>query len=77
MATQLPPALPPLATAGPARPARPGRHTAALLRLRLRAWWLSRRAAGAHPLAERVARGDWAALDQLLDELDGDSPALH
>ncbi len=77
MATQLPPALPPLTNAMPARPAQPGRQTVALLRLRLRAWWLSRRLAGAHPLAERIARGDWAALDQLLDELDGDSPTLH
>ena len=76
MATQLPPALPPLAKAVPARPARPGRPNVALLRLRLRAWWLSRRAAGAHPLADRIARGDWAALDHLLDELDGDAPTL-
>ena len=77
MATQLPPALPPLAKAMPARPARPSHYTVALLWLRLRAWWFSRRAGGAHPLAERIARGDWAALDHLLDELDGDSPTLH
>lgn len=74
MATQLPPVLPPLSDAAPARPSPVSRPAIASLRLRLRAWWLSRRGTGAHPLADRVARGDWAALDRLLDDLDGDWP---
>lgn len=74
MATQLPPVLPPLSDAAPARPSLVSRPAIASLRLRLRAWWLSRRGTGAHPLADRIARGDWAALDRLLDDLDGDWP---
>jgi hypothetical protein len=46
----------------------------ALLRLRLLAWRLRRREANRHPVASLIERGDWAALDRLLDDLD-DWPA--
>ena len=39
-------------------------------RLRLWAWWICRRQPGAHPVAELIARGEWAALDRLLADLD-------
>lgn len=38
-------------------------------RLRLWAWLVSRRG-GSHPIAELIARGEWAALDRLLADLD-------
>ena len=44
---------------------RPGRW-----RLRLWAWWVCRRDRGAHPVAELIARGEWAALDRLLADVD-------
>jgi hypothetical protein len=39
-------------------------------RLRLWAWRVHRRDPGAHPVAELIARGEWAALDRLLTDLD-------
>ncbi|MCC6629539.1 MAG: hypothetical protein IT340_19340 [Chloroflexi bacterium] len=41
-------------------------------RLRARAWWVWRMTPGSHPIAEMVARGEWAALDRLLALTDAD-----
>ena len=65
------PLHPPLADAATAGARQPGRLLAfACLRLRLRAWLLRRAHAGPHPVATLAARGEWASLDRLLDDLD-------
>jgi hypothetical protein len=56
-------------TVAPA-PATGWRRRLRLWRLRLWAWWVCRRSPGAHPVAELIARGEWAALDRLLADLD-------
>lgn len=63
-------------------PTPPGRRraSAALWWLRLAAWRRQRLQAGDHPVTDLVARGDWAALDRLLLDLEteplvGQSPA--
>jgi hypothetical protein len=57
------------------RPPGRWRRRLALLRLRLRAWRVSRRDPEAHLVATLIARGQWAALDRLLDDLDRHPPA--
>lgn len=42
--------------------------------LRLRAWWLGRAGVGEHPVADLIAAGKWAALDELLDDLARETP---
>jgi hypothetical protein len=41
--------------------------------LRARAWLVWRLCPGAHPIAELIARGEWAALDRLLTALEGET----
>jgi len=45
-----------------------------LLPLRLRAWWIVRIRREFHPVAELIVRGEWAAVDRLLAELEGGGP---
>jgi hypothetical protein len=52
-------------------PAAPGWRRGLLrLRLQLRAWWICVSDDESHPVAELIARGEWAALDRLVDDLD-------
>jgi hypothetical protein len=73
MATSLPPPLlSPLPTPPTTRPTRRWQRPFRYLRLRLRAWLVTRAHGDAHPVAVLIARGDWAALDRLVDDLDRD-----